>query len=80
MQIYHVKWLVRITAGLLSFGPLVFPARAAFTSLYVFGDTVSSTTSNVLSYPESTFYYGQRFSNGRAWVEVLAQRQGLLPA
>ena len=51
-------------------------ARAAFTSFYVFGDSVSSTTNG----PGDEFYYnnnGQRWSNGRVWVEVLAQRQGL---
>lgn len=51
-------------------------ARAAFTSFYVFGDSVSSTTNG----PGGQFYYstnGLRWSNGRVWVEVLAQRQGL---
>ena len=33
-----------------------------------------STTNNTLGL---SFYYGQRFSNGRVWVEVLAQRQGI---
>ena len=51
-------------------------ARAAFTSFYVFGDSVSSTTNG----PGGQYYYstnGLRYSNGRVWVEVLAQRQGL---
>ena len=52
-------------------------AQAAFTSLYVFGDGVSTTTSNIVDYPLSTYYYGRRSCNGRVWVEVLAQRQGL---
>lgn len=58
--------------GLL-FGFIIFPAQAAFTSLYVFGDGVCTTTNG----PGGSFYYGNRFSNGRVWVEVLAQRQGL---
>ncbi len=60
--------------GFLLFGSAVFPAQAAFTNLYVFGDSLSSTTGNTSGL---TFYYGQRYSNGRVWVEVLAQRQGL---
>jgi phospholipase/lecithinase/hemolysin len=48
-------------------------AHAGFSSLYIFGDGTSATT----NYPNSTNYYGNRYSNGRCWVEVLAQRQGL---
>ena len=60
--------------GFLLFGPVVFPAQAAFTALYVFGDALSTTTNNTSGLP---YYYGLRYSNGRVWVEVLAQRQGL---
>jgi phospholipase/lecithinase/hemolysin len=60
--------------GILLLGTVVFPAQAAFTALYVFGDSLSTTTNNTSGL---SFYYGQRFSNGRVWVEVLAQRQGL---
>ena len=60
--------------GILLFGSAVFPAQATFTSLYIFGDSISCTTSNTDIGP---LYYGQRYSNGRVWVEVLAQRQGL---
>ena len=55
---------------------MVLPAQAAFTSFYVFGDSISSTTNG----GGGTYYYGTnglRWSNGRVWVEVLAQRQGL---
>ena len=46
------------------------------TSLYVFGDGVSTTTNN--TNPSVAYlYYGHRFCNGRVWVEVLSQRQGL---
>jgi len=61
--------------GFLLFGPAVFPAQAAFTNLYVFGDGISTTTNNTGGQPN--LYYGKRYSNGRVWVEVLAQRQGL---
>src|ERR1017187_5716997 len=60
--------------GFLLLGSAVFPAQAAFTALYVFGDGLSTTTNNTSGLP---YYYGQRYSNGRVWVEVLAQRQGL---
>jgi len=55
-------------------GLVVFPARAAFTSLYIFGDGVSTTTKNPFA---GQYLYGLRKSNGRVWVELLAQRQGL---
>lgn len=42
--------------------------------MYVFGDGVSTTTNNTSGLP---YYYGNRYSNGRVWVEVLAQRLGL---
>jgi len=54
------------------FGLAVLPVHAGFSSLYVFGDALSSTTDN-----QDTRYYNHRYSNGRVWVEVLAQRQGL---
>jgi phospholipase/lecithinase/hemolysin len=67
----HVSFLV----GLLLLGSAVVPARAAFSMLQVFGDGISATTNNPAIGP---YYYGQRYSNGRIWVEVLAQRQGLV--
>ena len=73
-KIPFVQKAVQLMVGLLLLGSAVFPAQAAFTSLYVFGDTISCTTSNTDIGP---LYYGQRYSNGRVWVEVLAQRQGL---
>ncbi len=60
--------------GFLLFGSAVFPAQATFSNLYIFGDALSTTTNNPSIGP---LYYGQRYSNGRVWVEVLAQRQGL---
>jgi len=77
IRLFSMKSLIPFTCCILSFGSFVFPAQAAFTSLYVFGDGVSTTTNNTEPYPSPTNYYGQRFSNGRVWVEVLAQRQGL---
>lgn len=65
----------RCTAALLLLVSSSFAAQAAFTSLYVFGDGVSTTTNNNSSNPD--LYYGKRFCNGRVWVEVLAQWQGL---
>ncbi|MGD1087283.1 MAG: SGNH/GDSL hydrolase family protein [Verrucomicrobiota bacterium] len=67
--------LFRFIAGMMLFGLIVFPAQAAFTSLYIFGDGVSTTTNNPLAGEEP--YYGLRRSNGRVWVELLAQQLGL---
>ncbi len=61
-------------ACVLLSGLAVLPASAAFSSLYVFGDGVCTTTA---SPDPPSLFYGSRFCNGRVWVEVLAQRQGL---
>jgi phospholipase/lecithinase/hemolysin len=63
------------TICVLLLGLAVLPAHAAFKSLYVFGDSLSATADP--SAPGGQYFYGQRWSNGRVWVEVLAQRQGL---
>ena len=70
-----MKRLTRFTFFICLIGLVVFPASAAFTSLYIFGDGVCTTTNN----PVAGFlpYYGLRRSNGRVWVELLAQQQGL---
>jgi phospholipase/lecithinase/hemolysin len=54
------------------------PAAAAFSSIYVFGDSLSASHDTVNPAPGTPDYYGLRWSNGRVWVEVLAQRQGLV--
>jgi phospholipase/lecithinase/hemolysin len=70
-----VQKVVPFLVGFLLLGADVVPARATFTMMQVFGDGISSTTSNTAIGP---YYYGQRYSNGRIWAEVLAQRQGLM--
>src|SRR5208282_4616679 len=70
----HMQKIISLVVGISLFGFTVVPVQAAFSNLYVFGDALSTTTNNTSGLP---YYYGQRFSNGRAWVEVLAQRQGL---
>jgi phospholipase/lecithinase/hemolysin len=69
-----VKKLFLFTVGFLLFGLITFPARATFSSIYIFGDGLSTTTTNQVAGPT---YYGLRNSNGRVWVEVLAQQLGL---
>ncbi|MFO1514571.1 MAG: SGNH/GDSL hydrolase family protein [Verrucomicrobiota bacterium] len=71
-----MKSLARFAVCALLFGWFVSPAPAAFTSLYVFGDGVCST-SFVPSSSLAPYYYGHRECNGRVWVEVLAQWQGM---
>ncbi len=65
--------MARFTLEMLLLGCLALPTQAAFTSLYAFGDGVCTTTNG----PGGPLYYGNRYSNGRIWLEVLAQRQGL---
>jgi outer membrane lipase/esterase len=48
-------------------------AHAAYSSLYTFGDGVCTTTNS----PGGAQFYGHRYSNGRVWIEVLAERQGV---
>lgn len=66
--------LGRMGLGLAVLGASAPCALAAFTSLYVFGDGVCTTTNNPSAGP---YYYGLRRTNGRVWIEVLAQRQGI---
>jgi hypothetical protein len=51
------------------------PDPVVLTSLQVFGDGLCSTTTT--SNQPTALYYGNRYCNGRVWMEVLAQRQGL---
>ena len=69
-----MKSFLQFTAIVLFCGGLVFSSHAGFSSIYIWGDSLSSTTNDNLPDPS---YYGLRDSNGRVWVEVLAQRQGL---
>lgn len=63
--------------AVLLFGLVVSRAQAEFTSIHIFGDGISTTTTNGVNYPYTTNYYGRRCSNGRVWVEVLAQELNL---
>ena len=63
-----------LSAAVLLFGSVLFSTASAFNSLYAFGDGVCTTTNNDNG---GALYHGKRFSNGRVWIEVLAQRQGL---
>ena len=74
MQSGKAKSLIGFAAVVLLFGLVVVRAQVAFTSLYIFGDGISTTTNNPSA---GQYYYGLRRSNGRVWAEVLAQRQGL---
>lgn len=70
-----MRTLIRLAAVVLLFGAAVLSGKAAFSSMYVFGDGLSTTTNNTSGL--TSIYYGGRYSNGRVWVEVLAQRQGI---
>ena len=75
MQYRIMKSLIGFSTGIFLFGLALRPAQARFTSLYIFGDGICTTTN--YSVAPANLYYGKRNSNGRVWVEVLAQRQGL---
>lgn len=72
-QIGSVIGLLRFATSVWLIGLVAWPAQAAFTSLYVFGDGTSTTTNG----PGGPSFYGRRYCNGRVWVELLAQQQGL---
>lgn len=72
-------WLV---LALLAMRLLAPEARAAFTSLYVFGDSISAISGGGTQYPPPPGtsvdnYWQGRFSNGPVWVESLAGLLGL---
>jgi phospholipase/lecithinase/hemolysin len=71
-----VKLAIRFALPILLFVTGAFQAQAGFSSLYVFGDALSATADNPAPAPTSD-YYQKHDSNGRIWIEVLAQRQGL---
>lgn len=76
MQIGNMKAFLHFAVGVCLIASQAFSAQAAATSLYTFGDSVSTTTNNTDA-SVAYLYYGHRYCNGRVWVEVLAQRQGL---
>lgn len=71
-----MKAFPRFLGGVVLSAFFLSSTRAIVTSLYVFGDGVSTTTNNT-NPSVASLYYGHRFCNGRVWVEVLAQRQGV---
>jgi phospholipase/lecithinase/hemolysin len=73
-QSVRVQALGRWTVFLLLFALGEFSTPATFNSLYAFGDGVCTTTGNTGG---GSLYYSNSYCNGRAWIQVLAQRQGL---
>ena len=71
-------WLAAVFVALL----LACPARAAWTSMYIFGDSLSAVAGGGTQYPpppgaSAANYWNGRFSNGQVWVEYLAAEQGI---
>jgi phospholipase/lecithinase/hemolysin len=57
-------------------------ARAGWTSMYIFGDSLSAVAGGGTQYPpppgaSAANYWNGRFSNGQVWVEYLAAEQGI---
>jgi phospholipase/lecithinase/hemolysin len=71
----NIQKKMSFLVGILLVASSILPAQGAFSALYAFGDGITTTTNNPSPGP---YYYGKRYSNGRVWVEVLAQRQGVL--
>jgi phospholipase/lecithinase/hemolysin len=72
-------WLVM---ALLAARTLTLQARAGFSSMYVFGDSLSAVSGGGTQYPpppgiSADNYWNGRFSNGQVWVEYLAALQGI---
>jgi thermolabile hemolysin len=63
-------------------GPAAPHSLAAFSSMYVFGDSLSAVSGGGTQYPPPpgtslNNYWNGRFSNGQVWVEYLAALQGI---
>ena len=74
-----VAWLL---FSLLGLGPGALHSRAAFSSMYVLGDSLSAVSGGGTQYPPPPGtsvdnYWNGRFSNGRIWVEYLADLLGI---
>jgi phospholipase/lecithinase/hemolysin len=70
---------IRLSLALLLLALPLARSSASFSSIYVFGDGVSTTTRNLppLPRPPSPLYFENTNCNGRVWVEVLAKWQGI---
>ena len=77
---------VKIIASLISclgwFGLGAPRSLAAFSSMFVFGDSLSAISGGGTQYPPPpgssvNNYWNGRFSNGQVWVEYLAALQGI---
>ena len=74
-----VTWLVCCLGWL---GPGAPHSLAGFSSMYVFGDSLSAISGGGTQYPPPPGtsvgnYWNGRFSNGQVWVEYLAALQGI---
>ncbi|MDJ0602046.1 MAG: SGNH/GDSL hydrolase family protein [Crocosphaera sp.] len=77
---------VSLLASFVSISSFIsYPAIAAsFSTIYGFGDSLSGTgninqiiveaTGGTQTFPPSPPYFMGRFSNGPAWIEILAQK------
>jgi phospholipase/lecithinase/hemolysin len=71
-----------VVCGLVWFGTGTLNTRAGFSSIYVFGDSLSAVSGGGTQYPPPPGtsvgnYWNGRFSNGRVWVEYLAEILGV---
>jgi hypothetical protein len=67
--------LHRAAARMLLIAVLAWPSTSAeYSSIYVFGDGVCTTTD---SPAPPTLYFGGRFCNGPVWIEKLSEQLGI---
>jgi thermolabile hemolysin len=79
------KWLLRTGLALLIFIMVVaakfMDKTHPITELYVFGDSLSDTgmvfRATAGMYPPNSTYFQGRYSNGRVWIEYLAENLNL---
>ena len=72
--------LVATAAVLIATTHVSFANQAPFTRLFVFGDSLSDIGNfhSLTAYPPAPYYDG-RFSNGKLWVEYLAESLQMQP-
>ncbi len=77
-----IPLLLWLLLALMAARLLTLQAWAGFSSMFVFGDSLSAVSGGGTQYPPPPGtsvdnYWNGRFSNGRVWVEYLADLEGI---
>jgi hypothetical protein len=73
---FRMNFYLRQMAVCLLLVSALWATPSGYTSIYVFGDGVSTTTQNPPPLP-TNLYNGGRYCDGPVWVEVLSQSRGI---